>query len=207
MVKETERLAALCRGWELWAASARRDEDGWQTDYPAWEELLATAKAVILQPDLGEAALRNLDFCWAISDEDEPFISYSQEHLEQCWAALYMLAQSARPETRWQVFVVLGSALGNSAAEAILRQALDDADSYCRRRALLSLARFAPDDAKDLAARFLDDDDPYLRQAAIEMVRVSSDVRFTDRVRLQLLGDPVWHVRDAAQSLDKCADS
>jgi hypothetical protein len=180
MVDETERLAILCRGWELWAVSANRDEDGWQTDYPAWEELLATAQAVMVQPALGEATLRDRDLCWAISEEDEPFVSYAQEHLEQCWAALHALAQSGRPDTRWQVFAALGAASGNTAAEAILRLALDDADSYCRRRALLSLAHFKPADAKELAARFLGDDDPYLRQSAIEMVRVSDEERFVD---------------------------
>jgi HEAT repeat protein len=51
---------------------------------------------------------------------------------------------------------------------------LQDIDSYARRRAILSLARLTPKDARQLADQFLRDEDPYIRQAASELLKTNS---------------------------------
>ena len=53
--------------------------------------------------------------------------------------------------------------------EAMLRAGLNDADPYCRRRALLALIHLAPEDAPQLRERFLQDPDAGVRQAAASM--------------------------------------
>jgi hypothetical protein len=200
--READRsLVELCRDWKAWAVHAEKVEDGWQTDYPGWADLLATAREVMAQASLSEKELQALDLCWAISEETEPLLEYAQSHLAQCWLALSELARVGQPDTRWQVYSALGAAQERPGAESLLREGLDDPDPYCRRRTLISLARFKPVDARQLAERFLGDSDPYLRQAAIEMVRVSSDAEFMRRKRQQLLKDATWHVRQAAETL------
>lgn len=86
-------------------------------------------------------------------------------------------------------------------AAGLLRAGLDDPDPYARRRALLSLARDEPGDARQLAERFLRDPDPCLRQAALEMARASHDARFMREVARELRDDEAAHVRDATAAL------
>jgi HEAT repeat protein len=195
----TATLSDLRRGWERWAAGADKSEDGWQADYPAWDALMAATILAMTQPSPSPRDLDDIAFCWAISEENEQLADYARDHVERCWASLRHLAGSAPKEARWQAYDVLGFA--GPRAEALLRAGLDDPDPYCRRRALLSLARLAPADARSLATRFLRDADPYLRQAAIEMVLAANDAAFAREAGQHLLADEAAHVRDAARHL------
>ncbi len=195
----TTTLHGLGRDWERWAASADRSEEGWQSDYPAWDALMGAAEVAMLQPALSAEELADVELCWAISSEAETLADFAREHLDQSWETLQRLSTSEHSAVRWQVFSVLGSA--GPRVEGLLRAGLDDPDPYARRRALLSLAQQAPSDARQLAERFLRDPDPYLRQAALEMARASHDARFTREVARRLHDDEAAHVRGAAAAL------
>jgi hypothetical protein len=193
-------LAQLRSDWERWAASIDHTEDGWESDFPAWPDLLQAAIAVMTAPSIDADDLRDLAFCWAISEEDESLAAYAAEHLARCWPAVTAMTQAAEPAVRWQAYSVLGAA--GVRAEPYLRSGLDDPDPYCRRRALLVLAVQNPDDAADLAQRFLSDPDPYLRLAALEMARVSGDPAVVRRAREQLAIDDAPFLRAAATTPD-----
>ncbi len=165
----TSPLRDLCRRWQEWAAGADKPEDGWQSDFPAWNELMEAAIAVMARGSLSDDELSDIELCWAISEETENLADYAREHLDQCWDTLRRLARSDDPAVRWQVYDVLGSA--GRRADDLLRRAIEDPDPYSRRRAILSLARIHPPDAKRLAQRFAHDDDPYIRTAALELAR------------------------------------
>lgn len=200
------QLAILLHDWDCWSVNADRGEDGWQTDYPRMNVLVVVAEGLMISADLDEATLRDLDRCWTITEEDELLADFARERIERCWPVLRWLVAHGQRDTRWQVADVLGDAINIPEAAVLLRAALDDPDTYVCRRALISLARFMPPDAHDLAERFLRDSDPYLRQAAIEMVRASGDTAFIAEKRRMLLEDPVWHVRRAAQAIDSSVD-
>ena len=196
------QLSTLLRDWERWSETADRSDDGWQTDYPQMGGLVVVAEGLMVGAALDEAALRDLDLCWAITEEDELLADFAREQLDRSWSVLRWLIAHGQRDTRWQVAAALGDATSNMEAKALLRAALDDPDAYYRRRALASLARFAPRDARKLAERFLPDTDPYLRQTAIEMVLATSDAEFIAETRRVLLDDPAWHVRQAAIAID-----
>ncbi len=136
--------------------------------------------------------------CWSAAQEDEELLGCASERLLECWPILQALAQSHLPGCRWQVYEAVAG-LG-AQAEPILRQGLSDPDEYARRRALLSLARIGPRDAQALAESYLKDPDPYMRQAAINMVLASPDVSFQRHALSLLRNDPADHVRSAAEA-------
>jgi HEAT repeat protein len=141
---------------------------------------------------------RILAECWSASQEDEELLSFATEHLDECWPTLRVLATSSLPGCRWQVYAAIAGV--GRPAEDVLRKGLLDEDPYARRRALLSLAKVRPADAQNLAERFTRDPDPYMRQAAIEMILASTDKSFQRNAIIVLKTDPVEHVRKAAES-------
>jgi HEAT repeat protein len=152
----------------------------------------------MMRDDLSPETFAILAECWSISQEDEELLSFASDHLDSCWSTLQALAGSSLQGCRWQVYEALAGA--GQPAEGVLRQGLSDQDAYARRRALLSLAKLRPSDAHDLARRFTKDPDPYMRQAAIEMVLVSADQAFQRNTLTALREDPVDHVRKAAEA-------
>ena len=129
---------------------------------------MTAAASLMTRSDLTEEDIQILETCWQMSEEDEDLADYAKTNLASCWQTLIRLIASRLPEVRWQVYDVLGE--GGNKAERWLRQGLDDENSYCRRRAILSVAKVAPQDAKTIAARFVNDPDPYIRQVASELV-------------------------------------
>ena len=131
--------------------------------------MMILAANLTAQPGLSVEDFKFVEKCWQISQEGEVLADHAKDHIQTCWPTLVRLADSKFPEVRWQVYEVLGET--EMMGDQILRAGLDDIDGYCRRRAILSLARLNPADAKELASRFANDLDPYIRQAAKELLK------------------------------------
>ncbi len=189
-------IGRLYNDWEEWAATADQRDEGWQEDYPRWRLLMDAAAQKMTQPSPSPEDVDYIDKCWGISEEGECLADYARAHVERCWNVLCLLTESKRSDTRWQAYDVLSGA--GRKVETLLRKGLSDPDDYCRRRALLSLARLSPTDAKEIADRFSRHEDPYIRQASISMSAASKDAAFMDRFARRLANDPAWHVRKAA---------
>jgi len=151
------------------------------------------------QPSLDEGDLDLLAKAWEISEEGEDLADCAREHLAESWDAITRLASSSRERVRWQVYDVVAAA--GKPAQEVLRRGLEDPDPYCRRRAILSIARTHPADSEEIARRFLSDGDPYIRQAALELVEVSDSRALREQAIDLLKEDPVEHVRRAAERL------
>jgi len=162
-------LKELLAKWQEWSKTADQSEDGWEGCFPEWRPMISSAKMLMLSQNLSDEELHMLEMCWQISEEDQEFVDYSRANLTACWPALLHLATSRFAEVRWQVYEVLGDA--GSRADSLLRDGLQDNDAYCRRRAILSLTKLSLPDAKEIAARFVNDTDPYIKQAAMELDR------------------------------------
>ncbi len=180
------------RDWKEWAITADQNDEGWQEDYPKWGFLMEAAIYEMTRQSPKREDIQYIDKCWAISKEGEHLADYARTHIDRCWDVLLLLTKSAYASTRWQVYDVLSCA--GRKAENLLKKGLQDPDDYCKRRALLSLARLYPNDAKEIADQFCQHKDPYIRRAAFEMAIASKDTVFIDRIRQLFLQDPVWHV-------------
>jgi HEAT repeat protein len=168
MKSETSTLKVLLAKWRQWSSAANRSEDGWQACFPEWASLMTAASSLMTYSDLTDEDIHMVETCWLMSEEDEDLSDYAKSHLEGCWPTLLRLRASRFPEVRWQVYDVLGEA-GNE-AEGLLKQGLSDENAYCRRRAILSVAKVAPQEAKTIATRFVNDPDPYIRKVASELM-------------------------------------
>jgi hypothetical protein len=191
-------LPVLFREWKEWCVTADRSEDGWESDFPQWQALIETACHAMTQGAAPPETVAILAECWSASQEDEELLTFAGGNLDKCWPTIQVLVQSNLPGCRWQVYEV-AAGIGRQ-AEGMLRQGLSDQDAYARRRALLSLSRLRPSDAHVLAERFGQDPDPYMRQAAIEMIMASGDQGFQQDALTVLRADSVEHVRKAAEA-------
>ncbi len=181
--------------WEEWAITADQNDDGWQEDYPKWKLLMDAAIYEMTRQVPSQEDIQFIDKCWAISEEGEHLADYARTHIDRCWDVLLLLTESEYKDTRWQVYDVLSCA--GQKAENLLKKGLQDPDNYCKRRALSSLARLYPNDAKEIADQFCRHEDPYMRQSAFKMAIASKDTAFIESIRQLLLQDPVLHVRNA----------
>lgn len=163
------KLMEFYADWQRWADAADQSENGWEADYPCWDELIDAAITTMTSDGIDEQLLQLVAACWAISNESEVLADYARDHLEECWPVVVTVARSSFPNARWQAYDVLPHA--GERAEPVLREGLDDPDPYCRRRAILALARLHPADAAAIARRFTEDDDEYIRRAAAELYR------------------------------------
>ena len=117
--------------------------------------------------ELNETQLHLLATYWAISHEDEVLADDACEHPVECWDAVVSVAHSPLPDARCQAYDALSYA--GEREGAVLQSGLDDPDSFCRRRAILALARLHRPDANEIAERFINDDDEYIRLAATDL--------------------------------------
>ena len=170
---EAERhVEALLTEFDRWAASADRQEDGWESDFPQWRELMRQAEQLMAQEHQSPATLFLLGHCWSLSEEDEDCADWAREHLqrEHVREMVRRLAGSADPRTRWQTCDVLGNLLFLDAATLkVLETALEDNDAYVRRRAFLALTRHVGGvDPQPYVRRMLLDTDSYNRYVAVQ---------------------------------------
>lgn len=191
------RFRVLNEAWRTWAATADRSEEGWQSGFPEWYALIEEAARAMTRQDIDPSELSLLAECWVASEEDEELLERTQCQVDDCWRMMEALAASAPPACRWQLYQLASA--GDSRADVFLRHGLRDMDGYARRRAVLALAPRKPHDARILAETFMIDPDPYMRQAAIEMILVSGDEAFKTQALRTLMEDTAENVRSAAR--------
>lgn len=148
-------LISLLTDWEAWATEADKSNDGWQSDYPHWAELMNAATKAMEQPDTNVAAIEK---CWLLSEEDEWLADHVRENPSQYVKLLTTLARSKYPSVRWQVYASLEEA--GCVGIDILEVGSTDPDAYARRRAIFALAKVQPDIAFRKLNELGEDPDP-----------------------------------------------
>ena len=194
-----EKINKNVNEWLEWSLSADQSENGWESSFPRWIELLNVAFDAMKNSDLSLPALESLATVWAISSETEDIADFARDHFSECYFNLKRLAVHSDPRVRWQVFSVLS--LGDEKVEPLLRRGIEDSEPYVQRRALLSLAQLRPADSLALARRFQKHSDPYIRLASINFLHSVKDeeakVKLYDRYRK----DSCLFVSEAARDM------
>lgn len=188
------RLGEQLKQFDLWAATADRAEDGWESDFPEWRELMQEAEQVMAAETQDSYSLILLARCWAISEEDETCADWACEHIKEgpVRAMVCRLALSADPRTRWQACAVLGSHSPiDGEAVRVLENCFTDEDPYVRRRAFLALENHGEIDRQPYLRQMLSDEDAYNRYVAVRQARGhdNGDNPLADRVQTAAL-DP-----------------
>ncbi len=189
----------LCEEWKNWSENADKSEEGWQSNFPKWDKLMSIAEKTMLTSNISEEIIEGLELCWLISEETEDLCDFAKDNILECYSVLEQLLKSKFGEVRWQVYSAISFA-GNR-SEKHLRAGLKDSDNYCKRRAILSLAKLKPHDSKELTEKFIKNSDQYIRCAAIEMAFSSDDIDFIKKIKLILLNDENKYVVKAAEKI------
>jgi len=193
--REAERwLGKRLTQFDLWAITADRTEDGWESDFPEWRELMQEAEQVMAAGTQDSSSLLLLGRCWAISEEDETCADWAREHMKESpvRAMVCRLAFCADPRTRWQACAVLGSYFPlDGEAVRVLENCFTDEDSYVRRRAFLALENHGGIDRQPYLRQMLSDEDAYNRYVAVRQAggHDNGDGPLADRVQTAAL-DP-----------------
>jgi hypothetical protein len=120
-----EMFDRLFDRWRTWTSTADKSEDGWESDFPEWPDLIAAAGAVMLAPGIEPQQLGPLAELWAASDEDQELCDFAKAHITQCLPVLRALSNSPLARCRWQVYEAAASA--GALGEDLLRKGLGDA--------------------------------------------------------------------------------
>lgn len=113
----------------------------------------------------------------AIDNEGEDTLGLCEEELSN--GELEYLVESSVQfslyNARWQIAELIGRKNNSNLVKCLLLF-INDKNKYVQRRALLSLARIAPEKAEKIAILNLNDEDDYLRMVSLKILRnVSSE--------------------------------
>jgi hypothetical protein len=97
--------------WRAWALTANRVEDGWQSDFDAWPELVESVQRAMLGP-FEAKQFSDVEGAWAAAEEGEGLVDFARAHLSDVRSWLCALARSRFPSVRWQVYASLSGATG-----------------------------------------------------------------------------------------------
>lgn len=181
--------------WESWASTADRSTEGWEAAFPEWDRLVSAAGECMKDSHCSEHCLELIKECWLMCEEGEELIDYCKKHYSAVRSTVIKLAESKNPYIRWQIYAVLAE--GGEEAKKTLLEGLNDPDAYARRRAIISLSEHDVQNIEAVADHLLNDPDPYIRQALVELVRDRADDTLKQKVFKALRSDPVQHVRAA----------
>lgn len=157
----------ICNAWLQWSSNADKSEEGWESDYPKWEELIDLASQIMSLENISDEVMQSLELCWSLCEETEDLVDLSKDKLKQWRSNLHKLSKSANNKVRWQIYECLK--WGDRVDEDILNNGLEDSDSYCRRRAILSLVHLRPATSMQIRSRFSNDPDKYIRDIVSKM--------------------------------------
>jgi hypothetical protein len=136
-----ESATALSRElevWRRWPDTASRDEAGWQSDAPNWNDLLENAQTLMLQSELSQEEISLLDRVLLMSEEGETLADFLKDNYDRVAKnTIRALARSSHSDVRWQIYDSL--VVPDDFSQQLLVDAMDDAEPYVRRRAFLPL--------------------------------------------------------------------
>lgn len=185
-------LEERLKQFDLWAATADRAEDGWESDFPEWGELIQVAEQVMAVETQDSHTLLLLGRCWAISEEGETCADWAREHIQKpnVQEIVRRLTESVFPDTRWQAYDVFRDLKPlDTRTQTLLESGMEDEDPYVRRRAFLVLFDHSEIDRADYIARMLNDTDSYNRSIAAKQGKHLGVAKVEQEIR-SALQDP-----------------
>lgn len=150
--------------FDQWALLQKRNDDGWESFYPRWPDLISLADAAMRAPlTRSETLLSDIARVWDLSEETEDLVErVADENVDA--DLLECISRRCRPEGRFQIVSIAGSIPGLGVP--VLVRMLDDADAYVVRRALLALAHTDPSEAAHRARLLITHGDDMVRTIA-----------------------------------------
>lgn len=196
-------LAEQVERFQEWATRRTGRSGEWETDYPEWAALWATANQALAKNSLGESEIALLLYVLVRDNESELILEMLLEYPDNGMHLARACLGNSEPEARWQIAIFLGSQEGEAAQE-LLRGLVQDEDEYVRRRALLASVPRDPKFAETTAESWLSAEGEYSRLAALSVLQ---DLRSPAlrQAASRLRGDPSPHVRTKVAEIEEGA--
>jgi len=157
-------LPKLLQSFDLWAADHPQNEDGWESDFSAYETLLYAALLAMLEPNASAQTVADIARVWSISEEREDLSDEVRRDPDPYIAIIPRIRDVGDWRARFQLYALASHVTALGINFAI--QGLDDEDTYVVGRSLLAINEIDHQQAVLLAHRFLAHDDEYPRRIA-----------------------------------------
>ncbi|KKQ34180.1 MAG: peptidase C14, caspase catalytic subunit p20 [candidate division WS6 bacterium GW2011_GWA2_37_6] len=157
--------------WKHWAKGASKEEDGWESDYPNWNNLISTTTDLIENSkQKSEEELKLIEFVLKVSEETEDLIPIIKINADKHKEMIQYLISSVHWEVRWQICECLSNG-NNEYWKKFLISALDDKNEYVQRRALLALNNHDLNELEKIyiKKRFEDTKNKYISKIVTEL--------------------------------------
>ena len=174
MSLETE----LSKFWE-WANmtpdtyTEQRGLGEWEAEYPNWAALYKAANEALVQlnQEFNHDVAQLLVYALAIDNEAGVVLKSVEEKLKDKLRFVRKAVYSNQPQARWQMAELLGNVEVEGREKMLLHLINSEPDKYVMRRALLSLSKFNPAKAVELARPYVRDTDPFMKLVAKEITK------------------------------------
>lgn len=138
MRETSRRLQSALRVWRTWAETASREQDGWESDAPNWDEVIAHSQELLLEKGLLQEEIVQLETVFCLSEEDEALADFMKGNYHKVEKeTIQRLCASSHSQVRWQVYDSL--VFPDEFSRRLLEEGVEDSDNYARRRAFLRL--------------------------------------------------------------------
>ncbi|WP_394353952.1 HEAT repeat domain-containing protein [Adhaeribacter swui] len=177
MIKILDIQTEILKFWQ-WAEmspedySKNRGYGEWEGLYPGWKELEKAIDEAIfkLNEHFDYKTAEILIQALAIDNEAEGVLEKIEGRLKNYKDFIELVIKSNQPEARWQIAELLGRINLKNRDEILSNLIIEDEDNYVKRRALLSLNLINPLRAIQLAVKFVDNEDDYLKMVATKII-------------------------------------
>ncbi|HOP21586.1 MAG TPA: hypothetical protein PK055_00865 [Gammaproteobacteria bacterium] len=175
MPKNTNiNLANKVARFKKWASSRQGTYGEWECDYQHWDELWKAAEESMKDfshENSDIETINNLLYTIARDNEIERLRKEAIKYPELLRQLARFGVDSSEPDAKWQVSVSVADAQLPDAAD-LIRPYLNDNNEYVRRRSLLAIAPFSPNEAEEIAKVWMDKDYEYSRIAGLHVLDI-----------------------------------
>lgn len=168
MRETSRRLQRALRVWKTWAETASREQDGWESDAPNWNEVIAHSQEILLEKGLLQEEITQLETVFCLSEEDETLTDFIKENYHKVEKeTIKRLSTSSHPQVRWQVYDSM--VIADEFSRRLLEGGVEDSNNYVRRRAFLRLLS-TERPPHSILVRAANDTDAVIREQAKQLL-------------------------------------
>ena len=155
--------------WLQWAEVASREEEGWESDAPNWNDLIAHSLELLVKTGLLPEEISQLETVFSLSEEDETLADFLKANYEEvAKETIQRLSRSSQPRVRWQVYDSLVTP--DEFSRRLLQEGIEDPNDYVRRRAFLRLLSIERP-THSILERAANDTDAVIREQAKQFLK------------------------------------
>lgn len=156
-------LVKLINDWKSWSKTASKLENGWESDFPMWNEIISESVKILLSKTEGNEELALVDFIFSISTETQDLVDYSVDHFVEVKSNLIKLLEFCCSDSRWQIYEIFK--VGDRETDIVLMNMIgNESDPYALRRGILTLLDRKPSNYQTIISKYANHENNYIKR-------------------------------------------